>query len=80
MLEIIFRILSDHAQYQEKISLNTSLIDDLGIDSLSIFSIAADIEKEYNIEISPSEINYENFNCPKSILELINRKNNEKHH
>ena len=39
----------------EKISMDTTFIDDLGADSLDVFQIVMGIEEEFDIEIPPEK-------------------------
>ena len=40
----------------DKITPETSLIDDIGADSLDIFQIISELEEEFNIEFSAEEV------------------------
>lgn len=49
------------------------LVDGRVLDSLTILSLIAEIEEEFNVEIPTVEIIPENFNSAKKIWELIER-------
>ena len=51
----------------------TTLVDDHYLDSLSIISLVADLEDEYDITISAVEIVPENFNSAKNIWLMVQR-------
>ncbi len=54
-----------------------TLIDDHYLDSLSILSLVAEIEEEFDCIIPTVEIIPSNFNSVKSIMSLINKLNEE---
>ncbi len=54
-----------------------SLIDDHLLDSLSILSLIAEIEDNFDVVIPTVEIVPANFNSAKKIMELINRLQEE---
>ena len=51
----------------------TTLIDDHYIDSLSLISLIADLEEEYDISIPTVEIVPNNFNSVIQIMDMIMR-------
>ena len=55
----------------------TTLIDDHLIDSLSLISLIAELEEEYDITIPTVEIIPDNFNSADSIWEMITRLQEE---
>ena len=50
-----------------------NLVDEGTLDSIDIVSIIIEIEKEYSIEINPSEIDPDNFQSIYDILELVEK-------
>ena len=55
----------------------TTLIDDNILDSLSIISLIAELEEEFDIQIPTVEIIPSNFNSAKAMWELITRLQEE---
>lgn len=53
---------------------NSSIINDLKINSARIVDIIIDIEEIYDIEISDEEL--DSLNCFKDIVDLIHKKTN----
>ncbi len=51
----------------------TTLVDDHYLDSLSILSLVAEIEDEFDVEIPTVEIVPVNFNSVSSIMALIEK-------
>lgn len=47
------------------------LIDEEVLDSFDIISIVADIDREFDVEITAKDIIPENFNSAKKLYELI---------
>ena len=54
-----------------------TLIDDHYIDSLSILSLIAEIEEEFDLIVPTVEIIPANFNSVKSMMALINKLSEE---
>lgn len=54
-----------------------TLIDDHYLDSLSILSLIADIEDEFDVVVPTVEIVPTNFNSVKSMLSLVNKLKEE---
>ena len=55
----------------------TTLIDENILDSLSIISLIAELEEEYDIQIPTVEIIPANFNSAKAIYDLVTRLQEE---
>lgn len=73
MFEKIRSIVSEHLSVEkEEISLDTSLKDDLGADSLEMFEVVMALEEEYDIEISTDELN--NVNTVEDIMNFLKNK------
>ncbi|MBQ0145974.1 MAG: acyl carrier protein [Lachnospiraceae bacterium] len=51
--EIICEVLSVEP---EEVTMSTSIVDDLGADSLDVFQIVMAIEEEYEIQIPQEEV------------------------
>lgn len=52
---------------------NEHLIDEEVLDSFDIISLVADIDREFDVEITAKDIIPENFNSAKKIYELIEK-------
>lgn len=73
MFEKIRGIVSEHLSVEkESISLDTSLKEDLGADSLEMFEVVMALEEEYEIEISTDELN--NVNTVEDIVNFLKSK------
>lgn len=55
----------------------TTLIDDHILDSLSIVSLVAELEEEFDISIPAVEIKPANFNSANAMFEMIKRLQDE---
>lgn len=55
----------------------TTLIDDHILDSFGILSLVSELEDEFDIEVSPTELVPENFNSAEKLWEMINRLKGE---
>ena len=69
LLEILNNV-NDGVEYEEE----TSLIDDHLIDSFGLITIVAEIEAEFNVKITPTDMLPENFNSVDAMLQMIERK------
>lgn len=72
VIEILEEIESD-IDYK---NCNT-LIDDNYLDSLSIISLVAELEDEFDIQIPTVEVVPENFNSAEAIWKLVQRMQEE---
>ncbi len=52
----------------------TKLIDDEILDSFDIISIVGELNDHYNIEINVEDLEPDNFNTVKAMLELITKR------
>lgn len=76
MKEKLFEILEDinpEVDFEEC----TTLIDDHLLDSLSLISLIADLEDEFDITIPTVEIIPDNFNSAAAILAMVERLQEE---
>lgn len=74
-LERLINILQRYNRYESRLTGDSRLDDDLGIDSLGLLSLIADIEAEFDIEpISDSERTRANFGTIGTLALLIDRK------
>ena len=64
-------------KYNADVDYNTHehLIDEEVLDSFDIISIVADIDREFDVEITAKDIIPENFNSAKKLYELIESLN-----
>ena len=69
------RLIEILEELQPDVDFNTAenLIDGRILDSLTILSLVAEIEEEFDVEIPTVEIIPSNFNSAKKIWELIER-------
>ena len=69
------RLIEILEELQPDVDFNTveNLIDGRYLDSLTILSLVAEIEEEFDVEIPTVEIIPSNFNSAKSIWELIEK-------
>ena len=76
MNEKLYEILED---IQPEVDFHncTTLIDDHYLDSLSIISLIAELEDEYDISIPTVEIVPENFNSAEKIWNMVTRLQEE---
>ncbi|MBQ6133771.1 MAG: acyl carrier protein [Lachnospiraceae bacterium] len=69
LLEILNNV-NDGVEYEEE----TALIDDHLIDSFGLITIVAEIEAEFDVKITPTDMLPENFNSVDAMLQMIERK------
>lgn len=68
LIEILKKYNSDVDYYT-----NEHLIDEELLDSFDIISIVADIDNEFDVEITAKDIIPENFNSAEKLYDLIKR-------
>ncbi len=76
MDERLLEILED-IQPEVDFETCTTLIDDHYLDSLSIISLVAELEEEFDITIPTVEIIPDNFNSAEKMWEMITRLSEE---
>lgn len=50
-----------------------TLIDDQFLDSFAILSIVSEIQEEFDVVITPMDINPDNFNSAKALWDMVQR-------
>ncbi len=58
----------------EEIGDDTLLMEELGVDSVSVFEIVVGLEEETGISFEDDEFNIENFRTPKHIADYVRSK------
>ena len=58
----------------EEISDETLLMEELGVDSVSVFEIVVGLEEVYGISFEDEEFQIETFRTPRSIADYVRRK------
>lgn len=68
----VMDIIKANSQYDtEGINENLNIRTDLGIDSIQMMSLVMDLEREFEIEIEPELLTYENFSTVGHITQII---------
>lgn len=55
----------------DKLSENSNLINDVGIDSLQMISLMINIEEKFSVELNFSQINLDHLNSIGSLADFI---------
>ncbi|MDO5689820.1 MAG: D-alanine--poly(phosphoribitol) ligase subunit DltC [Tissierellia bacterium] len=71
ILEIIIEVTGESSLTD---ALNTDLFETGLLDSLGVVNLIVELEEEYDIIISPSELEREEFNTPSKIIEVVKAK------
>jgi len=58
----------------EQINDNTDIMQELGVDSVSVFEIVVGLEETYNISFEDDEFQLETFRTPRSIADYVRKK------
>ena len=58
----------------ERIDDDTEIMQELGVDSVSVFEIVVGLEETYNISFEDDEFKLETFRTPKSIADYVRKK------
>ncbi len=73
IMEKIKEIIEDIADISaDEVSLESSLIDDLDLSSIEVMSIISNIEKEFSINVSESELL--EISTVRELVELVKNK------
>ncbi|HHV28798.1 MAG TPA: acyl carrier protein [Clostridium sp.] len=68
----VMDIIKANSQYDiENINESLNIRTDLGIDSIQMMSLVMDLENEFEIEIEPELLTYENFSTVEHIIRII---------
>lgn len=70
LLQILVEIKEDE-MLVAKLSENSNLIDDVGIDSLQMISLMINIEEKFSVELNFSQINLSHLNSIGSLADFI---------
>ena len=58
----------------EQIADETEIMEELGVDSVSVFEIVVGLEESFGISFGDDEFKIETFRTPKSIADYVRRK------
>lgn len=58
----------------EQIRDDTEIMEELGVDSVSVFEIVVGLEESFGINFGDDEFKIETFRTPKSIADYVRRK------
>ena len=61
-------------QKPDDISDDTLLMEELGVDSVSVFEVVVGLEEVYGIQFGDDEFEIETFRTPRSIAEYVREK------
>jgi acyl carrier protein len=56
-----------------ELTLETLLLEDLGLDSLSLIYLVEEIQRVLDVEFLPEDYSYENLHSVATLLELVSR-------
>ncbi len=76
--QIIDYLLSNIIFTVNEIQPEQQLIESLLIDSISIIKVILFLEKQFNIRIEDEDLDPNNFETVKNMVNLVNRKRNER--
>ncbi len=69
--ETCLEIIKQHSVFPSRMDRNARLSDDLGIDSLSLFNVIGDLERQLEIKIDDSKLNETNTRTVKSFVNFL---------
>lgn len=73
---IIYDLIKDCSSIiyeNEEITDNTSLVEDLGFDSVTIMQLVIEIEEKFNIRFD-EDTDFKNLNYVNELIEIVKRK------
>ncbi len=62
----------------EEIRDDTPIMEELGVDSVSVFEIVVGLEEVYEISMEDDEFRIETFRTPRSIADFVRKKLKER--
>ena len=72
--EKIINIVNKNAKYEDDISMDTMLVEDMGFTSIDLVEVVYDIELEFGITLELYELEFDKINLVGNLVELIERK------
>lgn len=72
--EIIFEIIAKHSTPPVKVSKvknDTSLIEELGYDSLGFIELIVAVEEKLGVELNEETLLFDNFSTPENLINFI---------
>ena len=76
-LQVLLEPWLDDIDDSASLSEQTSLLTDLGLDSVAILQLILGIEKQFNITIKDNELDSEVFSKMANLIDIIEGKLNE---
>ncbi len=70
----IFDIVKKSAKYEDDITMDTMLVEDMGFTSIGLVEVVYDIEMEFNITLELYELEFDRINLIGNLVELVERK------
>jgi len=61
-------------QPPESIGDDTLLMEELGVDSVSVFEIVVGLEEVFGVSFEDDEFDIQNFRTPRSVADYVRRK------
>lgn len=71
VLQLIGRVAGPEAA--DRIDLDAQLLEEKILDSFGLVSVVAELEEEFDIALGADELVVQNFETPRSIVNLITR-------
>lgn len=71
--EVILEVLSDLHPEVDDFEAIEELVHGKTLDSLDIVTLVAELSDRFDIEISPQEICYENFDTVNGLVKMVDR-------
>lgn len=70
MREQILECIKKNVNAENEITEDTPIVD-LNIDSIKMIYLLIEVEKQFEIEIDDSNLNYKNYTCIKDLIDMI---------
>lgn len=75
--EKVFEIIRVHAKYDDEITMDVYLVEDMGFTSIELVEVVYDLETEFDVCMEPDELNFDKINLISNLVGLIERKVSE---
>lgn len=70
----IFNIVKNNSKFEDDITKNTKLVEDMGFTSIELVKVVYDIEMEFDINLELYELEFDRINLIGSLIEVVEGK------
>lgn len=72
--EKVIELIVNNAKYEDEVTENTMLIEDMGFTSIELVAVVYDIETAFDISFDSDELDFDVINVVGNLIALVERK------